>query len=238
MIVEPHNPTGGQGCALVTGASRGIGAAIAANLADAGWPVAVNYRADAASAHRVVAEIEQAGGRAFAVRADISRPEEVARLFESVEDSCGPVLVLVNNAGKRDDQIFSAMEPQAWQGLLETNLTSAFHTTQAALASMAGTRFGRIVNIGSVTGQLSIPGAAGYATAKAGLEGLTRSVAIEVARRGITVNLVAPGLVRTELVDGLMIDRDRVRAVVPARRAAEPCEIAACVRFLVSAEAS
>jgi 3-oxoacyl-[acyl-carrier protein] reductase len=226
---------GNDGCALVTGASRGIGAAIARGLAEDGWPVGVNYRSDREGAERVVAEIEKAGGKAIAVQADVSDGKAADGLFKKLEEELGTVLVLVNNAGTRADGLSPQIDDDDWDRVLETNLSGAFRTTRRALGPMLKKRYGRIVNIASIVGQRANPGQANYAASKAGLVGMTKTVAAEVARRKITVNAVAPGLVETEMTedigDGLLKD-------VPARRAGTPEEVAACVRFLASEEAA
>jgi 3-oxoacyl-[acyl-carrier protein] reductase len=225
-----------DGCALVTGASRGIGAAIARGLAQDGWPVAVNYRSDQEAAERVVAEIEAGGGRALAVRADVADPTAPDTIWAAVEAHFEvPVLVLVNNAGVNRDNLVASMEDEEWSEVLETDLTAAFRLTRRAMRGMLRARAGRIVNIASVAGLRSNPGQANYAAAKAGLIALTRTAAVEVARRGVTVNAVAPGLIETEMTSGLSAD---LLSFVPARRMGTPDEVAACVRFLVSAEAS
>jgi 3-oxoacyl-[acyl-carrier protein] reductase len=223
------------GCALVTGASRGIGAAIARSLADAGWPVGVNYRSDEEGAQRVVKEIEDAGGKAIAVQADVSDAGAPDELFEKLEEEFGPVLVLVNNAGVRADNLSPQIENEDWERVIDTNLSAAFRTTRRALRPMMKARFGRIVNIASIVGQRANPGQANYAASKAGLVAMTRTVAAEVGRRKITVNAVAPGLVETEMTEGI---GNGLLEAVPARRAGTPEEVAACVRFLASEDAS
>jgi 3-oxoacyl-[acyl-carrier protein] reductase len=222
-------------CALVTGASRGIGAAIAHDLAAAGWPVAVNYRQDREGAEGVVAAIEQAGGRALAVEGDVTAQETPAALFERLEPSLGRVLVLVNNAGTAADDLSPRLTDEAWQKVIDTNLTAAFRLTRQALRGMVRARFGRIVNISSVVGQRANAGQANYAAAKAGLVAMTKTVAVEVARRGVTANAVAPGFIDTDMTAGIPAE---VTAAIPARRVGRPAEVAACVRFLCSAEAS
>jgi 3-oxoacyl-[acyl-carrier protein] reductase len=225
---------GHEGCALVTGASRGIGAAIARVLAEDGWPVGVNYRSDKEGAERVVKEIEDAGGKAIAVQADISESDAADGLFKKLEDEYGPVLVLVNNAGMRADGLSPQIDDEAWDKVLETNLSGAFRTTRRALRPMMKEKFGRIVNIASIIGQRANPGQANYAASKAGLVAMTKTVAAEVARRKITVNAVAPGLVETDMTEDL---GDDLLKAVPARRAGTAEEVAACVRFLASEEA-
>jgi 3-oxoacyl-[acyl-carrier protein] reductase len=223
-------------CALVTGASRGIGAAIARALAAEGHPVGINYRSDRDGAERVVAEIEARGGSALAIQADVAKPGAENGLFEALEERYGRVLILVNNAGTRADALSPQLDDEAWQRVLDTNLSAAFRTTRRALGPMVRARFGRIVNVASVVGgRRANPGQANYAASKAGLVALTRTVATEVGRRSVTVNAVAPGFVETELTEG--IGRELL-AAVPARRAGSPEEVAACVRFLTSEEAS
>ena len=226
---------GHEGCALVTGASRGIGAAIARVLADEGWPVGVNYRSDKEGAERVVKEIEDAGGKAIAIQADVSASDATDGLFKKLEEEYGPVLVLVNNAGVRADNLSPQIDDESWDKVLETNLSGAFRTTRRALRPMMKERFGRIVNIASIIGQRANPGQANYAASKAGLVAMTKTVAAEVARRKITVNAVAPGLIETEMTEDL---GDDLLKAVPARRTGTVDEVAACVRFLASEEAA
>jgi 3-oxoacyl-[acyl-carrier protein] reductase len=223
-------------CALVTGASRGIGAAIARGLAADGWPVGVNYRADRDSAEAVVAGIEDAGGRALALGADVADPSAADQLFEALEShfEC-PVLGLVNNAGISADDLTPSLGDEEWNAVIETDLTAAFRLTRRALKPMLRARAGRIVNISSVVGLRANPGQANYAAAKAGLIALTKTAAVEVARRGITINAVAPGWIDTDMTADVATD---LLAQVPARRAGTPDEVAACVRFLISDAAS
>jgi 3-oxoacyl-[acyl-carrier protein] reductase len=224
-----------EGCALVTGAARGIGAASARGLAADGWAVAVNYRSDHHGAERLAAEIESGGGRALAIGGDVSDPEAIDALFEAVEAQLGTVLVLVNNAGVRADGLAPQLGDEDWTRVIDTNLSAAFRTTRRALRPMLRARFGRIVNVASVVGPRANAGQANYAASKAGLIGFTKTVAVEVARRGVTVNAVAPGFVETALTDGV---GDGLASAIPARRPGTPEEIAACVRFLASREAS
>jgi 3-oxoacyl-[acyl-carrier protein] reductase len=225
-----------QGCALVTGASRGIGAAIARALAADGWPVGVNYRVDRDRADTVVEEIERDGGRAVALVGDVCDPAVPDALFSALEEHFGaPVLILVNNAGITRDDLTPSLGDDEWAAVIDTNLTAAFRLTRRALKPMLRARSGRIVNISSVVGLRANPGQSNYAAAKAGLIALTKTSAVEVARRGITVNAVAPGWIDTEMMTDVSTD---LLEAVPAKRAGTPAEVAACVRFLASAEAS
>jgi 3-oxoacyl-[acyl-carrier protein] reductase len=224
-----------NGCALVTGASRGIGAAIARALAHDGWAVGVNFRSDATAADAVVSGIEADGGRAVALQGDVTDPTAPDRLFELLESTYGcPVLVLVNNAGVSVDDLTPSMSDEAWNTVIDTDLTAAFRFTRRALKPMMRARSGRIVNVSSVVGLRANPGQANYAAAKAGLIAFTRNAAVEVARRGITINAVAPGWIDTDMTADVS---QELLAQVPARRAGTPEEVAACVRFLTSDQA-
>lgn len=216
--------------ALVTGASRGIGAAVARALADDGWAVGVNFRSDADGAERTVADIEAAGGRALAVPGDVANGA-CDPLFAALEERFGPVLALVNNAGTRADGLVIQLEDDEWDRVLATNLTAAFRLTRRALRQMLRARYGRVVNVASVVGPRANAGQANYAAAKAGLVGMTKTVAAEVARKGVTINAVAPGFIETDMTKDLpssWLD------AIPARRVGTPDEVAACVRFLAS----
>jgi 3-oxoacyl-[acyl-carrier protein] reductase len=224
-----------EGCALVTGAAGGIGAAIATGLAADGWPVGLNYRSDSEGAERVAAKIAEAGGTATTLAGDLCADGTTDALFEPLEERFGPVLVLVNNAGMRADGLSPQLADEQWDRVIDTNLSAAFRTTRRALRPMLKARFGRIVNVASVVGLRANAGQANYAASKAGLIGFTKTVAVEVARRGVTVNAIAPGFVETKLTEGVgngLVD------AIPARRVGTPEEIAACVRFLASEEAS
>lgn len=225
-----------DGCALVTGASRGIGAATARALAADGWAVGVNYRADADGAAGVVDAIVSGGGRALAVAGDVADPATPDALFQALESEFDrPVLALVNNAGISMDDLTPTMSDDAWDTVIETDLTAAFRLMRRALRPMMRARAGRIVNLSSVVGLRANPGQANYAAAKAGLIALTKTTAVEVARRGITINAVAPGWIDTDMTAGVSSD---LLSQVPARRAGTPEEVAACVRFLASPEAA
>ena len=225
-----------EGCALITGGSRGIGAATARRLAEAGWPVALGYRASGEAAETLVEEFAAAGGRALAIQGDVADHAAAEELVARAETELGPVLVLVNNAGIRADGLAPQIGDEDWDSVLDTNLSGAFRLTRRALRPMLRARFGRIVNVASVVGLRANPGQANYAAAKAGLIGMTKTVAAEVARRGITVNAVAPGFIDTDMTGELVLNGAKER--IPARRAGTPEEVAACIAFLASEEAS
>jgi 3-oxoacyl-[acyl-carrier protein] reductase len=224
--------------ALVTGASRGIGSAIARQLGAAGHAVAVNYGHNADAAKQVVAAITDGGGSAFAVGADVGDEDAVAAMFEAVEQDLGKVEILVNNAGITRDDLLLRMGAEAWDDVLTTNLRSVYLCSRAALRGMVRARWGRIVSIGSVAGIAGNPGQANYAAAKAGIIGFSRSLAKEVGSRGITVNVVAPGFIETDMTAAL--GEDTVQAAVGSislGRLGRPDEIASLVGYLASDEA-
>jgi 3-oxoacyl-[acyl-carrier protein] reductase len=232
----PESASRRDGTALVTGASRGIGAAIARALARDGWRIGVNYRADRDGAQAVVSDIQREGGQAVALPADVAErgaPDELFGAMESHFDA--PVLVLVNNAGISRDDLIPFLGDEEWESVLQTDLSAAFRLTRRALKAMLKAKSGRIVNISSIAGLRANPGQANYAAAKAGLIALTKTSAVEVARRGVTVNAVAPGLIDTEFIGGAS---EELLQAIPARRVGTPEEVAACVRFLTSDEAS
>jgi 3-oxoacyl-[acyl-carrier protein] reductase len=221
-----------RGCALVTGASRGIGAAIARGLAADGWRVAIAYRGEADRAAEVADQIAAAGGEAAMLAADVADPAAAELLCAGAERELGlPVLALVNNAGIRSDALSPQISDADWQAVLDVNLSAAFRLTREVLRAMLRARCGRIVNVASIVGQRASPGQASYAASKAGLIAFTKTVAAEVARRRVTVNAVAPGLIETDMTADLP---EGLLGAVPARRPGTPDEVAACVRFLVS----
>jgi 3-oxoacyl-[acyl-carrier protein] reductase len=225
-----------EGCALVTGGSRGIGAAICRALAADGWPVAVNYRSSAAQAQAVVAAIEAAGGRAVAIEGDVSDPQVAQPLLESAAEALGaPVLGLVNNAGVRADNLALSLSDEDWRLVLDTNLGATYRLTRSALRAMIRARFGRVVNIASVVGPRANAGQANYAASKAAVIAFTKTAAVEVARRGVTINAVAPGLISTEMTEGIP---EEMLGRVPAQRPGTPEEVAAAVVFLASSAAA
>jgi 3-oxoacyl-[acyl-carrier protein] reductase len=228
-VSRPENAT-----ALVTGASKGIGAAIARALAADGWNVGVNYRSDEKGAKDTVKAIEDAGGKALAVHADITDGDPKALLGE-VEEALGPVLALVNNAGVARDGLALQLSDEDWDTVIGTNLSPAFRLTRDALRGMIKARYGRVVNITSVVGTKANVGQSNYAAAKAGLIGMTKTIAAEVARRGVTVNAVAPGFIATDMTAEL--PADEIAKVIPARRLGTPEDVAAAVRYLASEDA-
>lgn len=224
--------------ALVTGASRGIGAAIALALAETGAAVAVNYRERADDAETVVARIKASGGRAMAVAADVSQAAAVAAMVEQVAGALGPVDILVNNAGITHDNLFMRMKDEEWDDVIAVNLTSVFVLTRGVLRGMMRRRAGRIVNIASISGVLGNPGQGNYAASKAGLVGMTKSLAREVSSRGITANCIAPGFISTPMTDALTPKQtEAIAAAIPAAKFGKPEDIAAVVVFLASQEA-
>jgi 3-oxoacyl-[acyl-carrier protein] reductase len=231
------------GCALITGASRGIGAATARALAADGWSVGVNYRRDREGAEAVVASIAETGGTAVALGADVADAAAAEEMLARLTGEHGPVLVLVNNAGMTADNLSMRLSDEDWSRVLDVNLTAAFRLTRAAIGPMMRQRYGRIVNVSSVVGLRANPGQANYAASKAGLIAFTRTVAAEVARRGVTVNAVAPGLIETELTSNFTGEAAEANGssalldAIPARRTGSPEEVAAAIRFLASDEA-
>jgi 3-oxoacyl-[acyl-carrier protein] reductase len=221
--------------AFVTGGSRGIGRACAVALAEVGHRVAFCYSSDHDGAKETQSAVEAAGTEGFAIQADVGDATSVDRAFGHIEESLGPVELLVNNAGITADGLVMRMTDEQWDSVLRTNLTGAFHTIRRATPKMMRGRFGRIVNVSSVSGQSGQAGQANYAAAKAGLLGLTRAVARELAPRGITCNVVAPGPIVTAMTDGLPDDwRDWATTTVPLGRLGNPEEVGAVVAFLCS----
>ena len=225
--------------ALVTGSSRGIGRAIVLRLAAEGAKVGVNYLTRREEAEQVVEAVRQRGGQALALQGDVSQAEQVEALFKGLLEAWGRVDILVNNAGIIKDSLLVRMSEEVWDSVLDVHLRGAFLCSRAALRSMLKGRWGRIVNIGSAVGIAGNPGQANYAAAKAGLIGFTRSLAKEVASRNITVNLVAPGYIATDIVENLPSDlKERYLSHTPAGRFGKPEDVASLVAFLCSEEAS
>ncbi|QIR41670.1 3-oxoacyl-[acyl-carrier-protein] reductase [Tolypothrix sp. PCC 7910] len=219
--------------AIVTGASRGIGRAIALELASYGANVVVNYASSSGAADSLVAEITAAGGEALALQADVSKLDQVEALFNTVLEKFKRIDILVNNAGITRDTLLLRMKPEDWQAVIDLNLTGVFLCTRAASKVMLKQRSGRIINIASVAGQMGNPGQANYSAAKAGVIGFTKTVAKELASRGITVNAVAPGFITTDMTSNLS-NTEEILKFIPLGRYGQPEEIAGMVRFLAA----
>jgi len=226
-------------CAVVTGGSRGIGRAIALRLAEQGANVAFSFKGNAEAAHATQADIAALGRQAVAIQADVSQPESADALIREALEFLGRVDILVNNAGITRDDLIMRMSIDAWREVIDTNLSGAFYATKAVTRPMLRARSGRIINITSVSGQAGQMGQANYSSAKAGLIGLTKATARELASRGITVNAVAPGFVVTELTQDLPQElKDELIRRTPLGRFGETTEIASAVAFLASDEAA
>nr|WP_321499186.1 3-oxoacyl-[acyl-carrier-protein] reductase [uncultured Dethiosulfovibrio sp.] len=224
---------------LVTGGAKGIGKAISLKLASMGYQVAVNYRSSSQSASELVEEIKAYGGVAIAVSGDVSSSDDVKGIFASVAKELGSVEVLVNNAGVTRDGLLMRMKEDDWDTVIDGNLKSAFLCSKEAIKAMSKGRWGRIVNMASVVGLIGNPGQANYCSSKAGLIGLTKSVAREYAQRGITVNAVAPGFIVTDMTEVLPQSvKDGMVASIPSGRPGTVEDVASAVAFLVSEEAS
>jgi len=225
--------------AIVTGSGRGIGRAIALELARQGATIVINDVGDTAPAQQVSQEIQSQGGRSQVILADISQPAEASRLVDNTLTAYGKVDILVNNAGITRDQLVLRMSDEDWDRVLSVNLKGAFLCIRAALRPMLKQRWGRIINIASVAGVIGNPGQANYAAAKAGLIGLTKTVAREVAARGITVNAVAPGAIDTAMLRSLSESiRQEMVKQIPVGRLGSPEDVAQTVAFLASEAAS
>ena len=223
--------------ALVTGASRGIGRAVASALADRGAHAIVNYRTDEAGAAETVAAIAAAGGQATAQQADVSDTADLERMVAAVEDGIGPIDVLVNNAGITRDRMFLKMTPEDWAQVIDTNLNSMFNVTKQVVSDMVEKGWGRIINISSVNGEKGQAGQTNYSAAKAGMHGFTMALAQELATKGVTVNTVAPGYIGTDMVKAIRPDvLEKIVATVPVKRLGEPSEIASIIAWLASDE--
>jgi 3-oxoacyl-(acyl-carrier-protein) reductase len=219
--------------AVVTGSSRGIGKAIARALAAEGAIMAVHYCRGREGADELVAEFERQGNRVSVFQADVTRPEECHQLLEQASKQLGPVDILVNNAGINRDKSLRKMTAAEWDEVIQTNLSSVFHCTKAALEPMITRGWGRIINISSIIGQTGAFGQANYAAAKAGVIAFTKSVAQELAKHGITVNAICPGFVDTDMIAGMPpAARDNVKSRIPLGRFGAADEVGRLVRFL------
>jgi 3-oxoacyl-[acyl-carrier protein] reductase len=221
--------------ALITGASRGIGAAIAKRLAADGHSVIVNYRSDDDGAASVVAAIEEAGGEAIAARFDVANAEATEEAMAGLLEDPRPIGILVNNAGITRDNAFPMMSKEDWRSVISTSLDGFFHVTHPLVMPMVQKKWGRIINMSSISALRGNRGQANYAAAKAGIIGATRALAMELAKRRITVNSIAPGLIDTEMIADVP---DFIVKQIPMRRVGKPDEVASLASFLASEEAS
>ena len=229
----PPNPV-----AVVTGASRGIGKAIAMELGKSGCKVVVNYASSAGPAEEVVNEIKAMGNGAdaIAIKANIGDVNEVRTMMGEVEEKLGPINILVNNAGITNDMLVMMMKPEDFTGVIDINLNGVFYASQAAFTSMMPKRIGRIVNVASIVGQIGNPGQANYAAAKGGVIGMTKAMAKEFGGRGVTVNAVCPGFIESDMTKDL--DQTALLTAIPLKRLGQPSEVAGLVRFLALDPAS
>ena len=221
--------------ALVTGGSGGIGAAVCRRLARDGLHVIVHANKNIASAQTVADEIRAAGGSAETVVFDVADADASREALEKILEA-GPVQVLVNNAGIHDDAPLAGMTPEQWQRVIDVNLNGFYNVTQPLLLPMMRTRWGRIISLSSIAGVVGNRGQANYAAAKAGLHGASKSLALEIASRGVTANVVAPGIITTPMAEQVF-SKEQIDQMVPVKRAGTPDEVAALVAFLASPEA-
>lgn len=225
--------------ALVTGGSRGIGRGVVEKLAAAGAKVAFVYHSNQAAADALANTLKEAGHEALAIQADAAKKADADRAVEQVVATWGRLDILVNNAGITKDGLLATMTSENWQAVIDTNLTSVFNFCQAVTRQMMGQRYGRIVNMSSVAADFSNPGQCNYAASKAGIEGFTRCMATELAKRGITVNCVAPGFIETDMTISVVNSfGEKIKQAIPVKRLGKPEDIAYAVQFLVADEAS
>jgi 3-oxoacyl-[acyl-carrier protein] reductase len=225
-------------CSLVTGGSKGIGRAICVKMAAMGYYVLVNYKSNAEEAEKTLAQIRAAGGDGELLPFDVSDKGEIQRVLGGwIETQAEKhIEILVNNAGIKEDGLMVYMKDEEWENVIKTNLDSFFFVTRLVLPGMLLKKYGRIINIVSLSGQKGLAGQTNYSAAKAGVIGATKSLAQEVGRHGITVNAVSPGLIRTEMTDA--VDEEKMKAMIPVKRYGRPEEVAHAVGFLASAEAA
>lgn len=225
-------------CALITGGSRGIGRAICIKLAELGYYVLINYKSNAAEAELTLSTIQQINGEAELLRFDVSVKEDVQQVLGGWIDANPDkhIEILVNNAGIRDDSLLAWMTDEQWDHVLNTNLNSFFYTTRLVLNTMLMQKYGRIINVVSLSGLKGLPGQTNYSAAKAGVIGATKALAQEVGRQGITVNALAPGFIKTDMTKGL--DEKELKTLIPVRRFGLPEEVAHAAAFLASRDAA
>src|SRR5580704_7567859 len=225
-------------CALVTGGSRGIGRAVCYKLAEMGYYIIVNYKANETEANNTLAHIKENGGDGELLKFDVASKEDINTVLGNWMENQGDkyIEVLINNAGIKDDVLMMWMKDEQWDSVLKTSLDGFFYVTRVVLNGMLMKKYGRIVNVVSLSGLKGLPGQVNYSAAKAGVIGATKALAQEVGRKGITVNAVAPGFIKTDMTEGL--DEKELRSMIPVKRFGTPEEVAHAVGFLASAEAS
>lgn len=226
-------------CALVTGGSRGIGRAICLRMASLGYYVLINYKSNAKEANNTLSQITESGGNGELLQFDVADRDQVKHVLGGwieANDDYKYIEVLVNNAGIRDDSLMAWMSEEQWDNVLKTNLDSFFVVTRLVLNSMLGRKYGRIINVVSLSGIKGLAGQTNYSAAKAGVIGATKALAQEVGRQGITVNALAPGFIKTDMTEGL--DEKELKALIPARRFGLPEEVAHAAAFFASPEAA
>lgn len=225
-------------CALVTGGSRGIGKAICLKMASLGYYVLINYKSNTAAADHTLSQITRVGGHGALIQFDVADKGQIREVLggwiEAHEEE--HIEVLINNAGIRDDSLMAWMSEEQWDNVLKTNLDSFFYVTRIVLNGMLTNKYGRIINIVSLSGLKGLAGQTNYSAAKAGVIGATKALAQEVARQGITVNALAPGFIKTDMTEGL--DEKELKAMIPAKRFGLPEEVAHAAAFFASAEAA
>lgn len=225
--------------ALVTGGSRGIGKAIVWALAKEGAKVAFVYRSRQEEAKQLVSELELDQREAWAIQANVAKKEDADRTIDEVLGKWGKIDILVNNAGVIRDGLLAVMKPENWQEVIDTNLTSVYNFCHSAMRPMMSARYGRIINMSSVAAHTANPGQSNYAASKGGIEGFTRCLATEIAKRGITVNAVAPGFIETEMTESVVTAAgEQIKKRIPVKRLGKPEDIANAVLFLASDESS
>ncbi|MEO6548356.1 MAG: 3-oxoacyl-ACP reductase FabG [Ferruginibacter sp.] len=224
-------------CALVTGGSRGIGRAICSKLAAMGYYILVNYKSNEGEANITLQQVQEAGGNGEILGFDVGNKDQVQTILggwlENNKDNY--IEVLVNNAGIKEDGLMMWMKDEQWESVVNTSLNGFFYVTRIVLNSMLHKRYGRIINVVSLSGLKGLPGQTNYSAAKAGVIGATKALAQEVAKRGVTVNAVAPGFIKTDMTEGL--DENELKGMIPVKRFGLPAEVAAAVGFLASPEA-
>ncbi|MFD1929093.1 3-oxoacyl-[acyl-carrier-protein] reductase [Sporosarcina siberiensis] len=234
--IKNKKPLAGK-VAVVTGGSRGIGATIAKALAENGASVAINYHTRIDDANAIVKEIEEKGGISVAIKSDVSNPDDVKEFMKEVKKTFGKIDILVNNAGITRDRTFRNLTNEDWNEVIDVNLNSVFYTTKEVINHMLEQKSGRVINISSIIGQSGGFGQSNYAASKAGLVGLTKSLALETAKNGITVNAICPGFIETEMVKEMPDDvKKSIISKIPMRRLGQTEEIAEAVLFLTTAD--